>query len=107
MKLYVTHYRKRRVSWPGITGSGVGELAPGADGGDELGDVAGVGEGPAGACLDAPEPVADGIGVAVELGAGGGRGAAGAHPGLEGGQEQRELVFREVEQAAEDCPGRL
>src|ERR1700733_6976049 len=107
MKLYVTHCSKRCVSRPGLTGSGVGEFAPGADGGDQLGDVAGVGEGAAAARLDAPEPGADGVGGAGQLRPGGGGGAAGAHPGLEGGQEQRELVFWEVEEAAEDCPGRL
>src|SRR6516162_5362133 len=77
------------------------QLAPGADGGDELSHITRVGEDPAGAGLDAAQPVADGVGVAVQLRAGDGGGAARPYPGLEGAEQQVKLVLGQLEQAAE------
>jgi hypothetical protein len=85
----------------------VRQFAPGAHGRDELGDVARVAQRPSGSGLDPAQPVADGVGVAEELRAGGGGGAAGPDPGLEGAEQQVKLILWHREQPAKHQACRL
>src|SRR5580704_18105828 len=83
------------------------QFAPGADGGDELRRITGLGEDPSGAGLDAAQPVADGVGMAEELRAGDAGGAARPYPGLERAEQQVKLVLGQLEEAAEYRARRL